>query len=332
MSSTRIPIKALRQATKTALVKLGHSSESAAIMTDVLMYAEMRSNNQGLIKLVTGALGPSPKCGALSVTFESPVSAQLDGAHNSGMVVVHEAVRLGMSKAKVSGISVVGCSNYASATGALGAWAKKIADDGLIGIVMSQCNEMVAPHGSYEPIFGTNPLAISIPTQPRAQVLDMATSSWAYFGLKTAQAEGRSIPDDVAYDNQGHSTTNPTDALKGALRVFDRGYKGSHIALMVELLAGSLTGAAAEDKGTAQNWGSLVICIDPAVLGPENPAAFQQRAMEMCTRVKNAKRLPGEKGELYLPGERGDAVCAENLRLDSVPILDSVYRDLQAMA
>jgi L-2-hydroxycarboxylate dehydrogenase (NAD+) len=269
MSSTRIPIKALSEATMSALVKLGHSTETAVIMTETLMYAEMRSNNQGLIKLVTGALGPSPKCGALRVIFESPVSAKLDGAHNSGMAVVHEAVRLGITKAKFSGISIVGCSNYASATGALGHWAKNIADHGLIGLVMCQCNEMVAPHGSFEPIFGTNPFAIGIPTQPRAQVLDMATSSMAYFGLKTAEAEGKSIPPDVAYDEKGKSTTDPSEALQGALRVFDRSYKGSHIALMVELLAGSLTGAAAEDKGTAQNWGShmpYVICHMPYVI------------------------------------------------------------------
>lgn len=48
---------------------------------------------------------------------------------------------------------------------------------------------MVAPHGSFEPILGTNPIAIGIPTEPRAQILDMATSSWAWYGLKTAEKE-----------------------------------------------------------------------------------------------------------------------------------------------
>ena len=76
------------------------------------------------------------------------------------MVVVSNSVDIAIEKAKKCGISIVGCSNYASATGALGMWARKIADEGLIGIVMSQTFEMVAPHGSYEPIFGTNPLAI----------------------------------------------------------------------------------------------------------------------------------------------------------------------------
>ena len=84
--------------------------------------------------------------------------------------MVHEAVEIAISKARTNGISIVGCSNYASATGALGAWANQITSHGFIGIVMSQCNEMVAPHGSYEPVFGTNPIAIGIPTLPRPQV------------------------------------------------------------------------------------------------------------------------------------------------------------------
>lgn len=330
--TSRVPIGLLHETTTKALVAMGHNNSAAKVIADVLMYAEIRANNQGLIKLVSGALKPNSDSTEVKCVFESPVSAKYDGGQCIGMVVVAEAVDAAIRKAKTSGISIVGCSNYASATGALGVWAKKIADEGLIGIVLSQCSEMVAPHGSYEAIFGTNPLAIGIPTQPRAQILDMATSSWAFFGLKTAEAEGRSIPDDVAYDAEGHQTTNPTEALKGALRVFDRSYKGSHLALMVELLAGAFTGAAMEDKTNAKNWGSLVIAIDPKVFGPDTAENFQASAMTMCNRVKNAKRLPGETGEIMLPGERGDAVAAENTALDSIPILDSVFADLQKIA
>lgn len=62
---------------------------------------------------------------------------------------------------------------------------------------------------------GTNPLAIGIPTKPRVQVLDMATSASAWYGLVTAAEEGVSIPDDVAYDNKGEPTTDPMEALRG---------------------------------------------------------------------------------------------------------------------
>jgi LDH2 family malate/lactate/ureidoglycolate dehydrogenase len=59
------------------------------------------------------------------------------------MVIMRTAVDLAIKKAKTSGMSVVGVTNYASATGALGCWGREIARQGLIGIVMSQVNHRV---------------------------------------------------------------------------------------------------------------------------------------------------------------------------------------------
>ena len=142
----------------------------------------------------------------------------------------------------------------------------------------------------------------------------MATSASAWYGLVVAKEEGRSIPGDIAYDADGNQTTDPAAALGGALRVFDRGYKGSHLALMVELLAGALTGADMENKRETKNWGSLVLAISPSVFGPECSSQFQESVEIMCERVKAAKRLPGEEGRpIFLPGERGDNLEASNL-------------------
>ena len=320
---------------KENLIKVltGQSHDYAAskIIAETILYAELRGNNQGIVKILAGALKPNPAATEIKTVFETPVSCQIDGGQQIGMVVVKHCMELAIKKAKVSGICVVGCSNYSSATGALGIWARDMSRQGLISIVMSQCPEMVAPCGSYEPIFGTNPIAIGIPTTPRPQVLDMATSASAWFGLVTAAEEGKLIEGDVAYDSSGNPTTDPIKAMKGALRVFDRGHKGSHLALMVELLAGALTGAAMSNKHDKQNWGSLIIALDPAILGPIDD--FQERAMEMCNRVKNAKRLPGhEETEIYLPGERGDILEDENLRNGYLKMSKKLYNDLLTMA
>lgn len=315
-----------------ALLKIGHSKPDAEIISDTLMYAELRGNNQGIVKLVTGALDVNPKASDIKCILDSPVSAKIDGGQRIGMVVVSESVDIAIKKAKKSGICVVGCSNYSSATGALGMWSRKIAREGLIGIVISQTYEMVAPHGSYEPIFGTNPISIGIPTVPRPQVLDMATSAAAWYGLKIAEKEGTSISDDIAYDSQGRPTTDPGEGLRGAIRVFDRSHKGSHIALMIELLGGALTGAEMTDKAKRLNWGSLIIAIDPAILG--STEEFQEKAQEMCDRVKNAKKLPSAPAdyEIFLPGERGDLLEAKNLKRGTLKVSDQLYQDLLEMA
>ena len=326
-----VPIHELESKLCRILTNQGHDVVATKVIVDTLMFAELRNNNQGIVKLLAGALYPNPSSTDIKVMFESPVSCSLDGGQQIGMVVVKSAMDIAIAKAKVSGMCIVGCNNYSSATGALGVWAREIARQDLIGIVMSQCPEMVAPHGSYEPIFGTNPLAIGIPTRGRVQVLDMATSSSAWYGLVTAKEEGQMIPNDVAYDSEGHMTTDPAAAMAGALRVFDRNFKGSHLALMVELLAGALTGASMKDKHANKNWGSVIIAIDPKVLGPLEQ--FQENAEVMCARVSSAKRLPGhENTAIFLPGERGDLLEAENLAKGTIGMSQKLYDDLTALA
>jgi len=326
----RIPLKDVEETVYFSLIGFGHSQEDAKIITEVMLYAELRGNNQGLIKIASGAVKPTGNTiDEIEIVYETPVSAKLNGHQRFGMVVVSKAIEMAIAKATQTGIAIVGCSGYASSTGALGFWTKRLADHGLVGIVLSQCSEMVAPYGSYEPIFGTNPISIGIPTKPRAQILDMATSAMAFYGLKTAEQEGIDIPADVAYDQNGNTTTNPTEAMKGALRVFDRHIKGSHLALMVELLAGAFTGASMENKTEANNWGTLIIAISPSIFGDSE--TFLTGAMTMCNRVKDAKKLPDQK-EILLPGERGDRLAAENESLQSIELRADIWDTLQSLA
>jgi len=288
------------------------------VCADVVLFAELRGNNQGLVKLVSHALRGDPKATSIIVEEETPVSAKINGGQRIGMSVVSKGIDVAISKAKQSKVAVVACSNYSSATGAIGYWARSLADNGFVGIVMSQCNELVAPHGSYEPIFGTNPISVGVPTSNGRIVLDMATSAEAYFGILTSALAGRSIRGDVAYDSEGNETTDPESALKGALRVFDRGHKGSGLALIIELLAGAFTGASVENKLASKNWGSLIIAIDPNIFGDaEN---FKNNAAVLCDRVKKAKRLQGVAA-INLPGERGDEIQLQVMRSISLKFL-----------
>jgi LDH2 family malate/lactate/ureidoglycolate dehydrogenase len=125
------------------------------ICADLIVYAELRGNNQGIVKLVAGALKANPHAGPINVVHDTVNSAKVNGGQRIGMCVVSRGVDIAIEKASGMGnVGIVGCSNYSSATGAIGYWARKISRAGHIGIVMSQCNELVAPHGSYEPIFG----------------------------------------------------------------------------------------------------------------------------------------------------------------------------------
>lgn len=83
------------------------------------------------------------------------------------MLLLEKATRLAMAKAHEHGIAIVAAHGSGSGTGAIGYFAREIAKSGLIGIALSQSPDLMAPYGSYEPVFGTNPFAIGIPTQAR---------------------------------------------------------------------------------------------------------------------------------------------------------------------
>lgn len=99
-----------------------------------------------------------------------------------------------------------------------------------------------------------------------------------------------------------------------------RSYKGSHLALMVEILAGALAGGAVEDKTRSANWGNLVMAIDPGKLG-NSAGQFEGRVSTLLQRVKDARKAPGVH-EIILPGERGSrhagvATCSQVTALRS---------------
>lgn len=189
------------------------------------MYAQLRDNNQGIIKITSGGLNKHANTSAPVVEKETRLSAVINGNNTAGMLVLTQATNMAIDRAKEYGFGIVGTNHTPSSTGALGYYADLVGREGLIGIVLAQSPEFVAPHGAKQAIFGTNPIAISVPSagssgkangngsgphQSRV-TMDMATAAYAWFGLLEAKAAGRPIPEGVALDAQGKPTTNPEE-------------------------------------------------------------------------------------------------------------------------
>jgi len=239
------------------------------------------------------------------------------------------AIGVAIDKALASNVAIVGTFNTSQSCGALGFYTEKIAKAGLIGLVLATSPEFVAPHGAKQPLLGTNPIACSVPTDQGVMLMDQATAAFAWFGLLEAQTAGVPIPEGVAFDANGIPTTDASKALKGALRTFDRGYKSSNLALMVELLAGPLVGAAHVNKLQAKNWGNLVVAIHPRMLG--DAATFYQAAGEVLERVRHAERLPGVDA-IIIPGEREAKMAQARQAIGTVPIEVNMLNELRKMA
>ena len=106
-----VPIRELEVKLQTILRGQGHNEEATKVIVDTLMFAELRNNNQGIVKLLAGALYPNPTATDIKIEMDSPVSCKLNGGQQIGMVVVKRSMDIAIAKAKQSGLCVVGCNN-----------------------------------------------------------------------------------------------------------------------------------------------------------------------------------------------------------------------------
>lgn len=323
----QIPMKELEDLARRAVKKYGYSDDEVEVIADVLLYAQLRDNNQGIVKLIGAGIPKDPNAGEIVIEKETPISARINGNRNHAMLVAGKAVRIVKEKAKKNGFAVAGTFNTNTSSGAIGCYASRFAEEGMIGFAFSRSPQRVAVHGSYEPVFGTNPLAIAIPAGQDPIVLDMSTAATSYFGLVEAQTAGRSIPADFAYDNEGNPTTDPQKAIAGAIRSFDRSYKGSGLALVAEILAGPLVGAAFCGIGDSKgNWGHLMFAIDPELLMDRD--TFVRNVAQIVSKVKSTKKLPGVD-EIFMPGERESRLMRERRESGVIDIEDNLLAELR---
>lgn len=326
----KIPIVELIAITEAAIKRYGYNDEEVSIIRDVLMYAQLRDNNQGVVKLIDKGIPKNPNALGIAIEKESPVSVQINGNQNHAMIVMNRAVEEVLKKAGKSGLAVASTFNTSTSSGAIGCYASRLALKGFIGFVFSRSPERVAAYGSYEPVFGTNPLAVAIPADPDPVVLDMSTAATSYFGLVEALTAGRSIPADMAYDAQGEPTTDPKKAIAGAIRSFDRSFKGSGLALIAEILAGPLAGAAFCGIGNSKgNWGHFILAVDPELLAGRDQ--LKKNVSEIFLKVKSTKKLPGVD-EIFLPGEKENLLARKRLQSGLIEVEDNLLAELKKVA
>jgi len=325
----KVSIDLLTDVTKRAISAQGYTDEDTEVIAKIILYAHLRGNNQNVIKLTGAGMPADPNAGEITIVKDTKLSALINGEWNQGMVVMTQATELVINKAQEHGFGIVGTHKTKSSTGAIGYYAREIADAGLIGFVFSGSSEFMAMYGSYEPFFGTNPLAIGIPTSDKPIVFDMATAAIAYYGILGAKTAGESIPEGVAYDSDGNITTDPAQALSGAIKTFG-GYKGAALALIVEVLTRPLVGTSRNDDGTKNDWGDLLFAIDPELL-VDDVESFRASVSDLITRLKTKKTLP-DVDEILVPGERGDKFYETVMSAGEIEIDDNLWQELQAAA
>jgi hydroxycarboxylate dehydrogenase B len=277
------------------------------------------------------------------IVTETPVLAVVDGLHGFGQTVAPQAIRVGIEKCKKNGLSMVALRN-AGHIGRVGDWAEMAAEAGLVSVhfVNASGSVLVAPFGGTERRLSTAPFVVGVPrpNQPPI-VLDFATSIVAEGKVLVASQGGKKLPESALIDVDGamstdphllygeYTATGPRDHSKGrgAIRAFGE-HKGSGLALMCELLGGSLTGMTATGEGRRFGNGMLSFYVDAKMIDPEE--MFPQDVARYIAYFKSAKpAAPG--GEVLIPGEPEQRTRAQRER-EGVPLPDDTWASILATA
>jgi LDH2 family malate/lactate/ureidoglycolate dehydrogenase len=314
---------------------LGASEEECAAVAEALTEGDLRGHSShGLIRvplyvnlLRSGRLQPQARP---RIVQERAAALLMDGDRALGPYAALIATYEAMSRARGTGVAAVALYNCGH-IGLAGYYVELAAREDLIGILFGKAEAMVHPYGGAEPLLGTNPISIAVPTTGDPVLLDMATSATSHGKLREAAAAGRPLPEGWAIDATGAPTTDPAAALRGALSPVG-GAKGYGLALAVELLAGVLTGAGAgvmrDASGWRKLWGVLVIVLDPATF--TEVTAFKAAVSAYLAEIKRARLAPGFT-EILVPGERSYRTRRARLAA-GIPIAEGVWEEVARLA
>ncbi len=173
---------------------------------------------------------------------QSGCTALVDGHNAIGQLVARFATEQAISLAMEHGCGIVS-ARHSNHFGAAAFWVQRINAAGLIGIAFCNASPVVAPWQGKEGRLGTNPICFGVPGASPF-LLDMATTTVAANKIFNAHTRGETaIPSGWALTSDGLPTTSVEEAYRGLLNPLG-GYKGSGLAVMVEMLCGVLSGGA----------------------------------------------------------------------------------------
>ena len=166
-----------------------------------------------------------------------------------------------------------------------------------------------------------------IPTgDDRPIIIDMATSKVAKSRFLQAKREGQPLGDGWALNKDGLPTNDPDEGIQGLVCPME-GFKGYGLALMIDVIAGLLSGAAWQDhvqkfyneNGDPMNVGHFFVAMDPVqILGLQ----YWDMIRSYVDGMRNSA-IANESVGIALPGDDKHNAYKENVRL-GIEISDEV--------
>jgi L-2-hydroxycarboxylate dehydrogenase (NAD+) len=323
----QIKIDEIKELAIKVAMKHGLSQEDSEIVVEEYLDGELRGREchgfsmfpKFAVKIMRAKKGDSV------VEKEDDSYMMIKGNGNLGQVVCAKFIPQLIHKTKKKGIAMMGIYDMGSYM-MPGTYARKIAENNLIGLFFNYGGwERIAPTGSIDPMFGTNPIAVGIPAKDDPIVVDMSTSKYAMGKVRLADRLGEKLPEGVAIDKDGNATIDPKKAMDGALLPIGE-HKGYGLALVIEILSRCLLDVHRKDDEIYR--GYFFIAIDPSKF--IEIGKFLDNVKKLKKRIKSSRKEKGIE-EIFLPGERSERTKRENLKKGSIEIDERIIDDIKKL-
>ncbi len=297
--------------------RLGLSNKEAKTVTAQCLEAELLGKTtHGIAKYCFESQFFFDRLGEEKVVVDTGPIVKIDGQKQIGAIAAQKSVEIAVDRAKEYGIGIVAVSNI-QRYGMLRTWSELFVSKKMFGVVMNSCPPAMSVYGINRKLFGTNPIAFSIPTKEGNLSVDMSTSKVAMSLIWDAILKKKSLPEKSFFDDNGQYTTNPNKAK--AVENFGD-FKGANISLLIEMLTGSLFGfKMGEATKDMYDVGYLFIAIDPIKFSRYDD--YLANNNELINSLK--------KYGAILPGEMSEKRKQKNIDSGFIYLDEAVWNELK---
>ena len=196
-----------------------------------------------------------------------------------------------------------------------GTYGLQAARENCIGICMTNTKPNMPAWGGREVNVGNNPIVIAVPHEPYPILLDMAMSQFSYGKMEVLEQLGEKLPCAGGYDKDMQMTDEPGAILESGLALPMGNWKGSGLAMLIDLLVSILSGGSTtreigknnEEYGLSQ----LFIAFDLGQLSDtENTTRVVQDVTDSLLETTAIK----PDGQVFYPGQQTWLRREENQR------------------
>lgn len=322
----RLPIEQAAELVHALMRASGFDEAQAGTITHHIMDCELRGAVYGgLSRALTIAETvralPEPSV-PFRVIRQTSVSAQIDGGNSAGYLVARHATELAIAKAQQHGIGVVAVYNT-WLTGMFSYYMEMATGNDLVALVFGSSAWYVAPDGSNQARFGTNPIACGFPSTGDPVILDVGTSAMPVGEVVLRKRLGQQLPQGWAFGPDGEPTCDPQAALDGVFKAWG-GHKGAGLAMMVQMF-GLLCSEAVRPPPHKEST-FLIFVLRPDLFAPAD--AYKRAIADYADSVRAARAIGA--APIRMPFERSAAQRRQRLAEGWIEVPDAIHRQLQA--